>query len=36
MKHDPIRTQVLSVKIIPNADPMLLKALGCQVSAVWD
>lgn len=30
MKHDPIRTQVLSVKIIPNADPMLLKALGCQ------
>ena len=30
MKHDPIRTQVLSVKIIPNADPMLLKALGTR------
>ena len=30
MKHDPIRTQVLSVKIIPNADPMLLKALGAR------
>lgn len=28
MKHDPILTKVLSVKIIPNADPMLLKSLG--------
>ncbi|MCL2508375.1 MAG: ethanolamine utilization microcompartment protein EutL [Oscillospiraceae bacterium] len=28
MKHDPIKTNILSVKIIPNADPSLLKALG--------
>ncbi|MBQ3150586.1 MAG: ethanolamine utilization microcompartment protein EutL [Clostridia bacterium] len=28
MKHDPVLTKVLSVKIIPNADPMLLKSLG--------
>ncbi|MCR5485412.1 MAG: ethanolamine utilization microcompartment protein EutL [Clostridiales bacterium] len=28
MIHDPVRTNVLSVKIIPNADPMLLKSLG--------
>ena len=27
MKGNPIRTTVLSVKMIPNADPMLLKAL---------
>ena len=30
MKHDPILTKVLSVKIIPNADPMLLKSLGAS------
>ncbi|MCI5801616.1 MAG: ethanolamine utilization microcompartment protein EutL [Oscillospiraceae bacterium] len=28
MKHDPIRTRVLSVRMIPNADPMLLTALS--------
>ncbi len=28
MKHDPIKTTVLSIKMIPNADPMLLKSLG--------
>ncbi|MDD2955751.1 MAG: ethanolamine utilization microcompartment protein EutL [Oscillospiraceae bacterium] len=28
MKHDPIRTKVLSIKMIPNADPMLLTALS--------
>ena len=27
MKHDPLKTKVLSVRIIPNADPMMLKAL---------
>lgn len=27
MKGSPVRTTVLSVKMIPNADPMLLKAL---------
>ncbi|MEG1390818.1 MAG: ethanolamine utilization microcompartment protein EutL [Angelakisella sp.] len=28
MKQDAIRTKVLSVRIIPNADPALLKAVG--------
>ena len=28
MKHDKIKTTVLSVKIIPNADPMLREALN--------
>ncbi len=28
MRGDPIKTTVLSVRIIPNADPLLLKALG--------
>ena len=27
MKHDPLKTKVLSVRIIPNADPMMLEAL---------
>ena len=27
MKHDAIRTKILSVRMIPNADPMLLGAL---------
>ena len=27
MKHDPVRTKVLSVRIIPNADPLLLRSL---------
>lgn len=27
MKHDPIKTKVLSVQIIPNADQMMLEAL---------
>ena len=27
MIHDPIRTKILSIKMIPNADPMLLQAL---------
>lgn len=27
MKNDPIRTKILSVKIIPNASPYLIKAL---------
>ncbi|MDD3221752.1 MAG: microcompartment protein EutL [Clostridia bacterium] len=30
MKYDPIKTTVLSVKMIPNADPMLRKALELQ------
>lgn len=30
MKSDPIRTKVLSVRIIPNADPMLLASLQAQ------
>ena len=28
MRGDPIKTTILSVRIIPNADPPLLKALG--------
>lgn len=28
MKHDPIRTKVLSIKILPNADAAILKSLG--------
>jgi ethanolamine utilization protein EutL len=28
MRHDPIKTNILSVKIIPNADPMILRSLG--------
>lgn len=28
MQHDPVRTKVLSVRMIPNADPMLLAALS--------
>ena len=27
MKHDPLKTKVLSVRIIPHADPMMLEAL---------
>ena len=27
MKHDPLKTKVLSVRIRPNADPMMLEAL---------
>ena len=30
MKHDKIKTTVLSVKMIPNADPMLREALNLQ------
>ena len=30
MRSDPIRTKVLSVRIIPNADPMLLASLQAQ------
>lgn len=30
MKHDKIKTTVLSVKIIPNADPMLREALNLR------
>lgn len=30
MKYDPIKTTVLSVKMIPNADPMLREALELQ------
>ena len=30
MKNDPVRTKVLSVRIIPNADPMLLASLQAQ------
>ena len=30
MKHDKIKTTVLSVKLIPNADPMLREALNLQ------
>lgn len=28
MKYDPIATKILSIKMIPNADPALLKSLG--------
>lgn len=28
MIHDPIATKILSIKMIPNADPALLKSLG--------
>ena len=30
MKNDPIRTKVLSIKLIPNADRFLLKAMQVQ------
>ena len=30
MKHDKIKTTVLSVKMIPNADPMLREALNLR------
>lgn len=30
MKNDPIRTKVLSIRLIPNADRFLLKAMQVQ------
>ena len=30
MKHDAIKTAVLSIKMIPNADPMLREALRLE------
>ena len=30
MKHDKMKTTVLSVKMIPNADPMLREALNLR------